>query len=312
MNERIKTPNTGVNKTVYCLIPLIVYVAVNLAISVFVAAAAMMPGSGSGFADFMKGNYGAYVVSIIFDACLIIAALPLRRRDLIRDGERREKLTGIVNIILAVIMGFAVSIILNLFVTLIGADELMEKFDPARVEMLSSGSPGIKIIALCIFAPIAEELIFRVLLFGRLRRFMRFLPAALISAVCFGIVHIEPVTGACAFIIGVLMAFLYEKTGSIFQSMFFHFGFNFYPSLIFLLSEVGGLGALETPENEAVQKYVNMGLIIWIIFGAVIFVFSFIMFLRRNNTAEMSDTAFEAAVDETEVFIDDKECRNED
>ena len=66
---------------------------------------------------------------------------------------------------------------------------------------------------------------------------MKFVPAALISAAVFGIIHFDIVTGIAAFLIGVIMAFLYEKTGSIYVSMLFHFGFNFFSIVADLIPE---------------------------------------------------------------------------
>jgi membrane protease YdiL (CAAX protease family) len=74
-------------------------------------------------------------------------------------------------------------------------------------------------------APISEELFFRGFLFGGLRGRMSFWPAALISGTIFGSIHlaggsIEVVPPLIVF--GVLLAWLYERTGSLGPPMMMH------------------------------------------------------------------------------------------
>jgi uncharacterized protein len=81
---------------------------------------------------------------------------------------------------------------------------------------------GILVIA---FAPISEEVFFRGFVFGGLRGRMGFWPAAIASGVFFGLIHLlggswEVIPPLAAF--GVLLAWLYEKTGSIWPSVLMH------------------------------------------------------------------------------------------
>jgi uncharacterized protein len=81
---------------------------------------------------------------------------------------------------------------------------------------------GILVIA---FAPISEEVFFRGFVFGGLRGRVGFWPAAIASGVFFGLIHLlggswEVIPPLAAF--GVLLAWLYEKTGSIWPSVLMH------------------------------------------------------------------------------------------
>lgn len=73
-------------------------------------------------------------------------------------------------------------------------------------------------------APIAEELFFRGMLFGGLRVYVPFLPAALISGAVFGSLHLT--TGASAvpplILFGFLLAWVYERSGSIWPAVILH------------------------------------------------------------------------------------------
>jgi len=73
-----------------------------------------------------------------------------------------------------------------------------------------------------LLAPFAEELIFRGLLFGWLRRFWRVWPAVLASAAVFGLIHgLIPIIFAAA-AVGMVLAIAYEKTGSLWSPVIIH------------------------------------------------------------------------------------------
>jgi hypothetical protein len=97
-----------------------------------------------------------------------------------------------------------------------------EWFDP---DLVWAPAPvvAISLLEYVVFAPVFEELAFRGLLYAILRRRVRFMPAALISASIFAIAHGY---GAIGFISvlwsGFLWAWMYEKTGSLLPGMLAH------------------------------------------------------------------------------------------
>jgi membrane protease YdiL (CAAX protease family)/uncharacterized RDD family membrane protein YckC len=91
-------------------------------------------------------------------------------------------------------------------------------------------NPGIGIaifavMAIVVLAPVAEEIFFRGFFFAGLRQRWSLWPSAILSGAVFGLVHAP--TGPTAAIplagLGVGLAWLYNKTGSIYPSMFAHF-----------------------------------------------------------------------------------------
>ena len=76
----------------------------------------------------------------------------------------------------------------------------------------------------CVVAPVAEELFFRGFVFGGLRRHGLVL-AALVSGTAFGLAHVA--SSPIGFIVplaalGILLALIYERTGSIYPTMALH------------------------------------------------------------------------------------------
>ncbi|MEC4888541.1 MAG: type II CAAX endopeptidase family protein [Nitrospira sp.] len=97
-----------------------------------------------------------------------------------------------------------------------------EWFDPDLV--WASGSVlTISLLEYVVFAPIFEELAFRGLLYAILRRRLRPLPAAMISAGIFALAHGYGVIGFLSvFWSGLLWAWIYERTGSVLPGMIAH------------------------------------------------------------------------------------------
>ncbi|HSO27479.1 MAG TPA: CPBP family intramembrane glutamic endopeptidase, partial [Anaerolineales bacterium] len=82
---------------------------------------------------------------------------------------------------------------------------------------------GLAMIALAgLVVPLAEELFFRGLLYTWLRGRWGFAPAAAVSALIFGVVHLEPSVAGTAFILGLILAWLYERSGSLWTAVLVH------------------------------------------------------------------------------------------
>ena len=92
-------------------------------------------------------------------------------------------------------------------------------------------------IATVIGAPFSEELLFRGLLHRGLRGYWRPLPAMALSGALFGIFHVNLAVLVPFALIGVLWAWAYEESGSLWTTITAHAGVNgvaFAATLIFL------------------------------------------------------------------------------
>jgi hypothetical protein len=95
------------------------------------------------------------------------------------------------------------------------------------IDLGTRDSPVVLVLAallVCVMAPLAEEVFFRGFLFGALRK--RGVPlAALVSGLCFGLAHVA--SSPIGFLVplallGVILALLYERTGSLYPSIALH------------------------------------------------------------------------------------------
>lgn len=123
-----------------------------------------------------------------------------------------------------VLLGLVGVLIVNLAITLIQGSPL----ENPQVEAISGGQPlqGATLFWLLLLVaglvPIAEELLFRGMLYPLLR--VRFGPVAavLLNAAIFAAVHIFPTVIPALFIVGLLIAFLREWSGSVVPCILYH------------------------------------------------------------------------------------------
>ncbi len=98
----------------------------------------------------------------------------------------------------------------------------------AFLEMLQPGLTALAFVVLvAVVAPIGEEVFFRGFVFNALRHRLSFVSAVWISAVLFALLHASVKNFLPILVIGVLLARLYARTGSLWSSVVMHGTFNF-------------------------------------------------------------------------------------
>lgn len=85
---------------------------------------------------------------------------------------------------------------------------------------------GLLVIAAVILAPIVEELIFRGCLYRFLKSQTTLLPAQIASGILFSMIHCNLLAFLPLVLVGIFLARVYEKTGSILVAIWFHAFFN--------------------------------------------------------------------------------------
>jgi membrane protease YdiL (CAAX protease family) len=97
--------------------------------------------------------------------------------------------------------------------------------------------PLYAIFSVVIIAPFYEELVFRKFILGGLLKKTSAANAILISAFFFALIHMNWLQGINAFILGIIVGWIYYKTKSIGLAMFGHFVNNFYAVTLGILQE---------------------------------------------------------------------------
>ena len=138
--------------------------------------------------------------------------------------EKRDNI-NILDFVMAIIGGAGIAILLNIIISLTKLANYDSEFMEASESLTS---PALIVIIVCagIIVPIVEEITFRGLVFNRIKYQYNFVPAMIISALAFGIFHGNIVQGIYATILGLFLAYAYNKVKSIFIPIFIHIGAN--------------------------------------------------------------------------------------
>ncbi len=115
-----------------------------------------------------------------------------------------------------------------------GYQEWMKSIDVETVQdtvkvLQKSEDPlvlGLMAFAAIVAAPICEEIVFRGYFYPAMKKFAGAWPAAVVSSLIFGLAHGNLSVLLPLFVFGLLLVFIYEKTGSIWAPVAVHFCFN--------------------------------------------------------------------------------------
>lgn len=171
------------------------------------------------------------------------------RRDTIREriaGFIPNKKASLWKYAAILIMTAAMTLGLNNLIEISGIMTVSEGYEDTMNALYAASFP-LQLLCLGILIPVCEELVFRGLMFRRLRQGNSFLAAALYSSVVFGFLHVNMVQMFYGFTLGFTFCYLYEKYGSVKAPIFAHISSNI---LSVLLTEYQ---AMEWMEKEPVR-----------------------------------------------------------
>lgn len=94
---------------------------------------------------------------------------------------------------------------------------------------------GWTLFAVVVLAPIFEEIIYRGKLYGMLLRDMTPFWATMLSSLCFGVVHLEPIVIIEATLSGVVFSYFYIQRRSIFSPIILHMANNAFAYLLLMV-----------------------------------------------------------------------------
>ncbi len=168
----------------------------------------------------------------LLTVCCAIASIPVFALIMLRDKKKRGlRAVGTKDAFSLPFWGFiivgsaALCLVLNNILTLSQLAETSQAYAESSENLYSISFP-LQIIAWGILTPISEEILFRGVLFKRLRHYLRPTTAIFWSALLFGVSHGNIVQLIYAFISGWMFAWLYEKFGTIKAPMLAHICMN--------------------------------------------------------------------------------------
>ena len=136
---------------------------------------------------------------------------------------------NISEIVSVTIMVIGISCLLNLLIAFLPVNDA--EYQEIAEEMFKHNGIVIQLVVIGILAPVSEELIFRGLIFRRIRDYAGFMWAAVASGLFFGIYHGNLTQGIFAFVMGMLFAAIYEHYGTLWASIAAHMANNIFATL---------------------------------------------------------------------------------
>lgn len=142
-------------------------------------------------------------------------------------------------------------------------------------------------ITVAVMAPLVEELVFRGLIYTRLKQGMPVAVAAGITAVWFGVMHGHPLWIAYAAVLGLIMIWIFERTRSLLASILFHFGYN-------------SVAVIEMALPESIPDWVGLAMIGAGAVLSAVCVYCFLKLPKAENAEGIREQEITAQADMTE------------
>ncbi len=144
----------------------------------------------------------------------------------------------------SILLGIFTAVTLNVLLILSGFTGSSETFGEVADKQFAVPF-GIGILLYGIVSPLAEEVVFRGLVYNRMRRNgMYVIPAMLISSMLFGAYHFNIVQAVYGTLMGLLIVWVYERYGGFLYPVVFHAAANI---VIFSLSSLEIMNKIMTP-----------------------------------------------------------------
>lgn len=188
--------------------------------------------------------------------------------------------------LLVLIVASPMSVVLNLVSQLFVKNEVSS----AIFDITKSIPPLAAILVVGCLPGFIEELIYRGIMYSAFRKYS-ILAGAIVSAVSFGLMHLNFNQIPYAIYLGLIFAFMVEATGSLFSTMIMHMIFNavntcylfLLPQLLKMLEELGqGTGqSIEDLVNQQPTKAQIMTSMAFWAPGAIIGVLLVILLIRK-------------------------------
>ena len=127
-----------------------------------------------------------------------------------------------------------------------------------------------------VWAPLAEEIVFRAMIFRTLRKGFALWPAAVLSGIAFGVYHMNLIQGVYASLLGILLAYIYEKTNSLLGVYLFPLSFNLMNYGISFIWQQAGL-------SEIIQGLITLALMAAAVPGLAVCIYLFTRIYRKRE-----------------------------
>ncbi|MCR4651072.1 MAG: CPBP family intramembrane metalloprotease [Lachnospiraceae bacterium] len=209
----LPSEDRSIVKAIKVLSPVLIYYLINtIIVDIFRSIAGELIRRGGSASTFI-GEHSETIAACISMMGMVIAALcliPVAKSEypvvLPNKGEGSRMLKTIL-------LGVSLAITVNLLMAVTGLSSGSEAYDEVASHQLSL-NPVLGILMYGLISPFAEELVFRVIVYNRLRRMYGLVMALVIAPLIFGIYHMNYVQAIYGTVMGLFLCWIYERYGS--------------------------------------------------------------------------------------------------
>lgn len=229
INKRIKElPERNENslvRSVKCVMPVAVYYFLNMFLT-YGAAYAIGTGQYGAKTSRFFLDHSVGVALAIRIAVVVLSALPLfflfcKENPILVQSEATGGKDKISFIAYTILLATCLSLFLNVMFVKLGISGMSSTYEATSTKQFSlSLGAGLLMYGIC--TPIAEEIVYRGLVYNRLRRYFEMPLPMIIAPLLFGIAHGNIVQLLYGFIMGFVICFIYERYGSFIYPVLFH------------------------------------------------------------------------------------------
>lgn len=192
--------------------------------------------------------------------------IPVYLQDMAFLGQAKEKFhmtkEKLLHILAAVVIALCIGTAIN---NMISMTPLVQSAGYKEANEGFYGSTlALELVSSALFTPILEELVFRGIIFNRLKNILEKPAAVLLSTLIFASVHFNIVQFIYALLLGIVLALLMERAGNVYAAMAGHMAVN-------------ALAVVRT-ETGLLEQTVKGNAFSWII-SAVLFVVGILLLL---------------------------------
>ncbi len=244
-------------KSLFLLIPILIYYAITMVVSMIVGFLIMLKMittekvSLNNFTDENYEMFASLVEENTMQMMLLVSviAIPIFLILMYRDKKKIKMQaidTRLIVYPLVVIVGISACIFLNLMIGMMDIAQI-DTEGADTLEKLYQGNMLLNVIVGVFVIPTTEELLFRGILYKRMRTFMLPKVAIVANGILFGLFHGNLLQFIFSCAIGMLLAYVYEKSRNCWLPIILHASSNGISYLVTYRDEVGQLifGTLE-------------------------------------------------------------------
>lgn len=175
----------------------------------------------------------------------------------------------------AVLLAGLLSISCNNMILMSPLVDFSEGFKEANAGFYGS-TLWLELVSSALLTPVLEELVFRGIVYGRIRRMIPVVPAVIVSALLFALVHFNVVQFVYAFVMGIFLAVLVELCGHMYVAVAGHMMAN---AIAVIRTETGFL-------SFTADSSVRAWSISFVLFGLFVLLMALFLYRERKHTNE--------------------------